>query len=1173
MTPIHNVDASFLWWQDFAAPPSCPLLVWENYVVSGIHPQGAHAARLVVLQSDTGRIAWEKQLAHCFVHHLAAAPHTSHLYTVLNSTDVMRGQAMLQVWDTAGQEIWSWRMPGGAQVFSRLGFSKQHFWFSADSNILWQINHQDIQEIRRYPLNLNVSWASPLVTTELIILPCKSPRLLALTHQGHRRWLYDASGHTAHWLDRTPVQVGDALVASFSRGLVVCLDLYTGHERWRVAIGPTGKELSSPISDGHLIFVGSRDGLYAISPNDGQVIWRYRTERSVTARPHLSEGYIYITGHDHRLHILAAASGELLWRSDDWRARLEESPILHERVLIAINRRGEIGGMLRPRLGADDLLRDGLWCEATVMLEKQGKARRAAEVREMFDDPIRAAYAWEKLDEWEKAAILYEAAGAWEYAAALWHVLDQPERYAEALLNNAQSAAARSLTDEEMALHWEKAALALETIDQPERAADSWRQVARYRQLPILKVTVVPERPLVKGQRTPLTLHIRNEGYGPALFPSVRASGDHFSRSKLMSTRHFKQLRDYEEVQESIFVHPVQIGDAIPLRFTIEYQDERQQIHQYRETIMVSVAAAPLPEIAPAYHLNQHETHASVIMTKGTLSAPREPEAETPHIVPPKPTEKLQSSDEVFRFYGLSTPVPGAESVTPTPLPTPPPASVPGRPIDLRIDASTPRVVTVGQPFRLAVALRQPTSPTPSQTELTQVHSGEFVLSRPRQEGDFLRLRIHVSSPDCQLHGPEFRPIRYYPGYDTTIHSFQLVPKRAGSLSILVSVLQEDDWLGDAYVNTTAEAQPAPDTGQVTFNVTSQPVDSAVEIRILQAEGSSSTYPVEMRLLDRSVFRDSWFSLNRPELLKHTLNAHQYGQALGKMLFTGELESDYRQAVSVLETEGGRLHVRLWLDEQVLHELGWERLYHPWQTMWDRLGSNARTPFSRFVVAQNFTRPRPLTERPIRLLAVLASPEDIEYFNLTPIPASERDSYKALWRELPGVALTILESGTDRPPTMKAIREAMIEGQHIVHFLGHGALGKQGVTLYLENEAGQTDLVKSDRILGAVRAAAHPPLLINLTTCESGRYDGFIPLAPRLVAEGGTQAVLAMNGRIQVDTAHLFTEQFYRRLFQHGLVDLATNEGRALIHDQADWGVPVLFSRLTDNQLLGDVGA
>jgi hypothetical protein len=53
-----------------------------------------------------------------------------------------------------------------------------------------------------------------------------------------------------------------------------------------------------------------------------------------------------------------------------------------------------------------------------------------------------------------------------------------------------------------------------------------------------------------------------------------------------------------------------------------------------------------------------------------------------------------------------------------------------------------------------------------------------------------------------------------------------------------------------------------------------------------------------------------------------------------------------------------------------------------------------------------------------------------------------------------------------------------------------------------------------------------------------------------------------------METARLFTSQFYSRLLHHGLADLAMNEARALVQDQADWGVPVLFCRLNDSQIV-----
>ena len=65
---------------------------------------------------------------------------------------------------------------------------------------------------------------------------------------------------------------------------------------------------------------------------------------------------------------------------------------------------------------------------------------------------------------------------------------------------------------------------------------------------------------------------------------------------------------------------------------------------------------------------------------------------------------------------------------------------------------------------------------------------------------------------------------------------------------------------------------------------------------------------------------------------------------------------------------------------------------------WLPLAASAVTPFSRYVLAQDWDRPMPVTERPLRLLAVIASPNNLEKFGLDPISAEERQAL----HEIPG---------------------------------------------------------------------------------------------------------------------------------------------------------------------------
>ena len=130
---------------------------------------------------------------------------------------------------------------------------------------------------------------------------------------------------------------------------------------------------------------------------------------------------------------------------------------------------------------------------------------------------------------------------------------------------------------------------------------------------------------------------------------------------------------------------------------------------------------------------------------------------------------------------------------------------------------------------------------------------------------------------------------------------------------------------------------------------------------------------------------------------------------------------------------------------------------------------------------------------------------------------------------------------------------------------------KAGTVLFLEGDDGKADTVRSDRLIEALKVLKNPPSLCFLAACETAaraRTDAFLPLGPALVEDGGIQAAVAMTERVGLRTAQQFSAQFYARLLTHGVIDLAVNEARALVQDEWDWGAPVLFSRLPDNQLI-----
>jgi hypothetical protein len=165
------------------------------------------------------------------------------------------------------------------------------------------------------------------------------------------------------------------------------------------------------------------------------------------------------------------------------------------------------------------------------------------------------------------------------------------------------------------------------------------------------------------------------------------------------------------------------------------------------------------------------------------------------------------------------------------------------------------------------------------------------------------------------------------------------------------------------------------------------------------------------------------------------------------------------------------------------------------------------------------------------------------------------------------------------PTTFDTLTRLM--GRHeVVHFVGHGFFrsdagqGEGHAALYLEKDAGGWAAAADHDLVGRV-APLEPPLphLVFLSACESARQETepthpFVGLGPKLV-KAGVPAVVGMQAPVPVEVNRLLAAEFYRRLFEHGIVDLALNQARLALFDRRDagWAIPVLFSRLLGGRL------
>jgi tetratricopeptide (TPR) repeat protein len=381
---------------------------------------------------------------------------------------------------------------------------------------------------------------------------------------------------------------------------------------------------------------------------------------------------------------------------------------------------------------------------------------------------------------------------------------------------------------------------------------------------------------------------------------------------------------------------------------------------------------------------------------------------------------------------------------------------------------------------------------------------------------------------------------------------------------------------------------------------------TTILIRIYPKDDTSGTYPVEATLDDGDFYPGGELRLDWEQLRLQQLDPLGYGRLLADALFAGPIGEAYITVASRAAVAAeGRVRVRLWIDSRAaeLHALPWERLYHRQKNKLVPLPTTTRTPFSRYLAVRN-GEPQPIRRSPIHLLFAIANPSDLaSKLRLAPVDVEAEvvNLLQALGelRSSHRFQVTIMPGQTGLSPDLQSrleqegyrIREGVtsldgilraLPGCGLVHFLGHGNLGPDGVAvLHLEKEDGTWEAVTDDELTTGLAATQPLPHLIFLAACESGKRGRaetlsvrgenhpFVGLAPKLL-QAGVPAVVAMQDVVPMDLVRQLTADFYRNLLIHGQIDLAVNQARLLLFDtdKVDWAIPVLFSRLIDNDLV-----
>ena len=285
----------------------------------------------------------------------------------------------------------------------------------------------------------------------------------------------------------------------------------------------------------------------------------------------------------------------------------------------------------------------------------------------------------------------------------------------------------------------------------------------------------------------------------------------------------------------------------------------------------------------------------------------------------------------------------------------------------------------------------------------------------------------------------------------------------------------------------------------------------------------------------------------------------QIGNQLFNALFSGDIGKSYAASRSMLkEDQGIVIRLRIPAGAEEIAALPWEFMADPDSGPLAMLDA----PIARYLPQQT---PLPTLHATLPLKVLLTGAQ-------TPPQTDIERELKAVQAALEGLGEHVQIQLVPHL-TAAALREHLREEFHIWHFVGHGGFDKAGTTaqLLFEDASGDSDAI-SARELNIMLNRSGIRLVV-LNACNSGKLviEPFRSIAPALI-RAQIPAVVAQQFKVPEEATRAFVTDFYRSLARGFPIDDCITEGRKAIMnscglDQADWGIPVLYTRMASGRL------
>ncbi len=367
------------------------------------------------------------------------------------------------------------------------------------------------------------------------------------------------------------------------------------------------------------------------------------------------------------------------------------------------------------------------------------------------------------------------------------------------------------------------------------------------------------------------------------------------------------------------------------------------------------------------------------------------------------------------------------------------------------------------------------------------------------------------------------------------------------------------------------------------------------ELEIGLHRAHAGAYQVELRFTDPASEVEvpperGTAALDLARLLALMGDTDAYGKALAGGLFHDDnVRGLYIRARTATVASGACLRLRLLVGPSAaeLHALRWELLSD--LESGAPLATSETTLFSRFMHSRNWRAVKLGAKADLRALVAVAAPAGLGSYRLAEVDVDgEVRRARESLSPAAGDGIDVEVIGHAEPLTLERLTAGLRGGNgqpgvDVLYLVCHGVLSTRQVpSLFFSDDDGNVARVDGKKLARAVAELRRPPRLVVLASCDSGapprspqgdgagtdggtttdgRATAEASLAP-LLAAAGVSAILAMQGRISMQTIARAMPVFFRELLEDGQIDRALAVARGAVRDRHDAWMPALYLRL-----------